>query len=138
MNAQQSAFGELLTDIAKALREMSDDEFDQFVNGELRTSISFKREEKSGSRRAKSGLEISDDDLDSAKARLRSAETREEGYHVLQEAFSGKAQLFAFARFLDLPVQKRDSADKIRDKIVTSTVGRRLGGAAIRGGYSAQ
>lgn len=53
MNAQQSAFGELLTDIAKALREMSDDEFDQFVNGELRTSISFKREEKSGSRRAK-------------------------------------------------------------------------------------
>lgn len=57
-------------------------------------------------------------------------QTRDEGYRLVKEALPRKASLFAFARFLDLPVQKKD-------KIVAFTVGRRLNSETIRGGYSA-
>ena len=137
MSTRQSVLGDLLTEIAKAVREMSDDEFEKLVNGELRTSISFTREDDSV-KSTKLRSAISDENLRSVHTRLSAAQTREEGYHIVQECFSVKEQLIAFARFLDLPVQKRDRVDKIQEKIVTSTVGRRLGGEAIRGGYSAK
>ena len=136
MNAQQSAFGNLLADVAKAIRSLSEDEFEKLVKGELRPSISFK-ERSSGVKSRKLSASISEEELCRIQAKLDAAQTRDEGYRIVQEAFPLKESLFAFAKFLDLPVQKKDKAERIRDKIVTFTVGRRLSSKAIRGGYSA-
>ena len=53
---------------------------------------------------------------------------------VVEQSFADKERLFAFAKWLDLPVQRSDAAKRIRDKVVTQTVGRRLSGRAVRGG----
>ena len=52
----------------------------------------------------------------------------------MEEAFAVKEQLFGFAKWLDLPVQRNDAAKRLREKVVTHTVGRRLSGKAVRGG----
>lgn len=135
MSVQQSAFGDLLAEVARAVRDLSDAEFERFVNGELRPSITFKACCTGGKSR-KPSPSIPGEELNGIQAKLNTARTREEGYRIVEEAFPLKEGLFAFARFLDLPVQKKDKAGRIREKIVTSTVGRRLNSEAIRGGYS--
>ena len=135
MNGQQSAIGDLLDDVAKAVRNMSDAEFERFVKGELRPSITFKAC-SSGSKSRKLSPSISEEELNDIQTKLNTVRTREEGYRIVEEAFPLKEYLFAFAKFLDLPIQKKDRAERIREKIVTSTVGRRLSSEAIRGGYS--
>ena len=135
MNPQQLAFGKLLADIAKAVRAMSEEEFEQLLKGKLRPAISF---EERG-RRVKSrkpSPSISEKELPGIQAKLDAAQTREEGNRIVREAFPLKEHLFNFAKFLDLSVQKKDRVERIREKIVTSTVGRRLSSEAIRGGYS--
>ena len=64
---------------------------------------------------------------------LRAAMTRDAGVRIVQGAFPRKDELFAFAKFLDLPVQKGDNSDWICKKIVEFMVGRRLNSEAIRG-----
>ena len=137
MSAQQSALGNLLADVAKAVRDMSDDEFEKLVKGELRPSISFK-ERGSGIKGRKPSPVLSEERLRSIQTKLDAARTREEGHQIVQEAFPMKEGLFIFAKFLDLPVQRKDKIERIQDKIVTATVGRRLSSEAIRGGYSAK
>ena len=75
----------------------------------------------------------SDAALEAVHARLTAAGSREEGQRIVEEAFADKERLFAFAKWLDLPVQRNDAAQRIRDKVVTQTVGRRLSGRAVRG-----
>ena len=135
MSAQQSAFGDLLADVAKAVRNLSDAEFERFVKGELRPSITFKACSNAG-RIHKLSSSIPEEELNSIQTKLNAARTREEGHRIVERAFPSKEGLFAFARFLDLPIQKKDKAERIREKIVISTVGRRLNSEAIRGGYS--
>ena len=72
--------------------------------------------------------------LEAVHARLTAAGSREEGQRIVEESFADKERLFAFAKWLDLPVQRNDAARRIRDKVVTQTVGRRLSGRAVRGG----
>ena len=116
---------------------MSDDEFEKFIKGELRPSITFKTlRNENKSRKLPSSIPISEKKLNSIRDKLNTVQTREDGYHIVEEAFPLKEHLFAFAKFLDLPIQEKDKAERIREKIVTSTVGRRLGSEAIRGGHS--
>lgn len=137
MSTQQSAFGDLLDDVAKAVRNMSDAEFEKFIKGELRPSITFKAlNSRNKSRKPPFSTAISKEELNSVQAKLNTVRTREEGYRIVEKAFPLKEHLFAFAKLLDLPIQEKDKAERIREKIVTSTVGRRLGSEAIRGGHS--
>lgn len=135
MNAQQSALGNLLADVAKAVRGLSDDEFEKLLKGELRPSISF-RERSSGGKSRKLSPAVSEEELRNIQMKLDAAQTRDEGYCIVKEAFPLKESLFAFAKFLDLPVEKKDKIERMQDKIVAFTVGRRLNSEAIRGGYS--
>lgn len=137
MNAQQSVLSNLLVDVAKAVRDMSNSDFEKLIKGELRPFISFKECGRDIKNRQPTHA-ISEKELCSVQMKLDVARTREEGYHIVQEAFPLKEQLLTFANFLDLPVQKKDKAERIREKIVTFTIGRRLSSEAIRGGYSAK
>ena len=141
-NVEQAAFGDLLSDMAMAVRKMPEDQFRKLVEGELRPTITFERRPPPvGTRHAKPGKPfigaVSEDDLHNIRAKLDMAQSREDGHRIVLDAFPDRERLFAFAKFLDLPVRKGDKAENVREKIVASTVGRRLSGEAVRGGYTA-
>ena len=136
----QVELSNMLTVLAQMVRNMPDDQFSQMI-GENGSGLS-RRPKSSG--KAQSGLKTHAPSIPPALAarwetlssNLGAAATRDEGARILENAFSKKDEWVGFARFLDLPVQKRDSLARIRGKIVEYLVGSRLDSAAIRGGYS--
>ncbi len=138
MDARLAVATQVLVQVIKALQELSDEDFDGLTRGELEASVSFvrqaapKREER---REEEAPVAAGCEGVfGEVRARLAAAGSREEGQQIVEEAFAGKEQLFAFAKWLDLPVQRNDAAKRIREKVVTHTVGRRLSGEAVRGG----
>ena len=139
-DVEQEAFGNLLSDVAKAVRKLPEDQFRELIEGELTISFEKKHRPMKNRRleREKPSIGIvPEDDLRSIRARLDMAQSRDDGYRIVLDALPERERLFAFARFLDLPVRKGDRAENIREKIVASTVGRRLSSEAVRGGYTA-
>ena len=138
MDPRRAFVIQVLDQVVKALRELSDEDFDKLMKGELEASVSFGRppSRKPNRRRAlaPAAAGAAHEALEAVHARLTAAGSREEGQRIVEEAFADKERLFAFAKYLDLPVQRNDAAKRIRDKVVTHTVGRRLSGRAVRGG----
>ena len=135
MVARRSFAIQILEQLTKALEDMSDEDFDQMMQGDLQASFSRSSATPRKSVQKRDGAPISEEKLRSVHARLISASSREEGQSIVSEMFEHKEDLFAFAKYLDLPVQRKDKVERIRDKIVTDTVGRRLSGEAVRGGF---
>ena len=137
MDARRAFVTQVLDQLIKALRDLSDEDFDKLMTGDLEASIAFVRPaSRTRNRRpavAPAMAVESDKALEAVHARLTAAGSREEGQRIVEEAFADKERLFAFAKWLDLPVQRNDAAQRIRDKVVTQTVGRRLSGRAVRG-----
>ena len=137
MDARRAFVTQVLDQLIQALRELSDEDFDKLMTGDLEASIAFvKPSPRHRNRRpavAPAMAVESDAALEAVHARLTAAGSREEGQRIVEEAFADKERLFAFAKLLDLPVQRNDAAQRIRDKVVTQTVGRRLSGRAVRG-----
>lgn len=133
MDARRAIAIQVLEQVIKALRELSDEDFDRLTRGELAASVSFVAAPAPKRNRREAARSVADEAFDGVQARLTAAGSREEGQRIVEYAFAGKEQLFAFAKWLDLPVQRNDAATRIRDKVVTHTVGRRLSGQAVRG-----
>ena len=133
MDARRAFVTQVLEQLIKALRELSDEDFDRLMTGDLEASIAFVAP-ASRNRKRQASAPAEDEALEAVYARLTAAGSREEGQRIVEEAFADKERLFAFAKWLDLPVQRNDAVKRIRDKVVTQTVGRRLSGRAVRGG----
>ena len=133
MDARRAFVTQVLEQVVRALQELSDADFDKLMKGELEASVSFVSPAAHKPKRKKAVPPAADEGFEGVRSRLRAAGSREEGQRIVDEAFASKEQLFAFARWLDLPVQRNDAAKRIRDKVVTHTVGRRLSGEAVRG-----
>lgn len=58
---------------------------------------------------------------------------REAGFAKLDGEIDNKAGLEALARLADLPVQRRDTRDDLRHKIIEATIGYRLRSRAVQG-----
>lgn len=126
---------QMLEQLNRAMRELSDADFERLMKGELRAGISFSPMGRRASDRSKRRTPASEETFRDVHSRLSSVNSRQEGQVIVGEAFGHKEDLFAFAKFLDLPVQRKDKVERIRDKIVTYTVGRRLSGEAVRGSF---
>ena len=136
MDARRAFVSQVLEQVIKALRELPDEDFDKLMKGELEALVSFVRPASREQKRQKAVPAVpavAAEAFGGVHARLTAAGSREEGQRIVEEAFADKEQLFAFAKYLDLPVQRSDAAKRIRDKVVTQTVGRRLSGKAVRG-----
>jgi hypothetical protein len=59
--------------------------------------------------------------------------TREDGILFLQSKCFSKTDFEAVAKKLDVPFQKKDSIEKIKNKIIEGTIGFRLRSQAIQG-----
>jgi len=136
MDARLAAVTQVLVQVIKALQELSEEDFDGLMRGEVEASVSFVRPAAGKRQRRQAAVPVgagAEAAFGKLKARLAASGSREEGQRIVEEAFAGKAELFAFAKWLDLPVQRNDAAKRIREKVVTQTVGRRLSGEAVRG-----
>ena len=136
MDARRALAIQVLEEVIKALQELPDEDFDKVLKGELEASVSFVSPAARKRKRRKAVAHVADETFGDVHARLGSAGSREEGQRIVEEAFADKEQLFQFAKYLDLPVQRNDAVKRIRDKVVTHAVGRRLSGRAVRGGAS--
>ena len=54
---------------------------------------------------------------------------------MVEYALPEKDDLFAFAKYMHLGVQRKDGQKRIRDKIVDATAGSRIRSDIIQGGY---
>ena len=133
MDERRGAVMRVLEQLVRTVRDLSDEDFDKLMAGELEASVSVGEAAAKAAKGRKADLPVADAAFGEVQARLAAAESREEGQRIVEEALAGKEQLFAFAKWLDLPVQRNDAAKRIREKVVTHTVGRRLSGKAVRG-----
>ena len=134
MDAGRATAIQVLEQVIKALRELSEEDFERLTRGELEVSVSLvRRATNKPGRRRQVEPSVDDERFGELQARLAAAGSREEGQRIVVEAFACKERLFAFAKWLDLPVQRTDTVKRIREKVVTQTVGRRLSGKAVRG-----
>ncbi len=65
--------------------------------------------------------------------KLQTLPTREAGEGLLKDEAQNRRSLEALARFLQLPVQRDDTVERLRAKIVENTIGSRLRSEAIQG-----
>ena len=133
MDAWEELATETLDQLNKGLEELSDEDYDKLMKGELQVSVSFVRPPARKATRRQAEAPVADEAFGDVQARLAAAGSREEGQRIVEESFARKERLFAFARHLDLPVQRTDTVKRMREKVVTHTVGRRLSGRAVRG-----
>ena len=133
MDERSGSVIRVLEQLVRAVRELSNEDFDRLMKGDVEASISVVRPAAQEPKRRKADPPVADAAFGDVRARLAAAGSREEGLRIVEEAFARKDQLFAFARHLDLPVQRGHAAKRIREKVVTHTVGRRLSGQAVRG-----
>lgn len=136
----QAELGNLLAGLAALIRDMPADQFEKLVSG--KQSFASRPKKKVGGKKKAARVKATPPYFgaggDAVLSSLHSAPTRDDGDRILRETFPSKGRLVEFAKFLDLPIQQKDKAEKIRDKVVEFTVGRRLDGEAIRGGYTAK
>jgi len=133
MEPRRAFVTQMLEQLLKAVQVLSDEDFDKLMKGELVATVSFVMSAAQKQERRQARAPLVDADFGEVHARLTAAGSRDEGQRIVEESFASKEQLFAFAKWLDLPVQRNDAAKRIRDKVVMLTVGRRLSGKAVRG-----
>lgn len=76
---------------------------------------------------------LSSEQITELALNLRELGSREAGELLLQNKVPTRRGLEALARFLQLPVQRDDTLDRLRAKIVENTIGSRLRSSAIQG-----
>jgi hypothetical protein len=120
----------LLRDLCRQLQSLSDDQIAQVLDGHARLEVRVKARKKlQTSKRA----QLTHEELLDLAATLRSCQTREEGNSFLDQKISSKEDTTRLARVLDVPVQKTDTMEQIRARIIESTIGFRIRSAAVQG-----
>jgi len=118
----------LLKALSKMLDQMTEEEYEQFLSGELK--LSFVREDKKN-RHIK---EISEEDLKSLSCKINELKDREEAQDFLKNdpRVHLKDNLVRLAKFLHVHVVKSDKRENIEKKIIQFVIGSKLRSAAIQ------
>ncbi len=120
----------LLRDLCRQLQSLSDDQIAQVLDGHARLEVRVKARKKlQTSKRA----QLTHEELLDLAATLRTSQTREEGNSFLDQKIGSKEDATRLARVLDMPVQKTDTIEQIRARIIESTIGFRIRSAAVQG-----
>jgi len=124
------AVSAILLGVVDSLRSWRDSDVQDFLDGKREIIVRATRRQGSRARR-------SNRDADKVASELRSdlsaMKTREEGYAYLKDLSLGGEQLRRVALALDLPVNRSDNMERLRDRIIEGLIGYRLRSAAIRG-----
>ena len=125
----------LLKQFSEAVERLSDEQLRRLLTGEARLSVSVRRNtERQNRKREIASVEFRED-FPELHEKFRTAKSVEECAVMVEYLLSNKEEMFAFAKYIHLSVQRKDSQKRIRDKIVDATAGARLRSEIIRGGY---
>jgi hypothetical protein len=80
-----------------------------------------------------SSAKLHQEDMRELATKLQQLSSREAGESFLKDEISNRQGLEQLARFLQLPVQRDDTVERLRAKIVENTIGSRLRSSAIQG-----
>jgi hypothetical protein len=122
----------MLRQCAEYLSNLSAGDVDALMNGEieLRLSVATKKT-KLKTKHAVPALEARE--INDIVTRLRSMENRAEGERLLRDVAAKRSALERIARYLDVAVRREDRQQDLLHRIIESTIGFRLGAAAIQG-----
>ena len=136
MSQVQKVLTPLLSEFTRAIGQLSDEQLRRLLTGEARLSVSVRRNtEREKRRRAVVTVEFRED-FPELHDKFRMAKSVEECAVMVEYLLPNKEEMFAFAKFLHLPVQRKTGQKRIRDQIVDATAGSRIRSEIIRGGHS--
>ena len=125
----------MLEQFSEAVGRLSDEQLRRLLTGEARLSVSVRRNtEREKRKRAIATVEFRKD-FPELRAKFRAAKSREECAVMVEYLLPNKEEMFAFAKYMHLPVQSKTGQKRIRDQIVDATAGSRIRSEIIRGGY---
>ena len=134
-NGVRRVLDPLLTEFKDAVARLSDEQLRKLLTGEATFRISVRDKSPKRARpRAPDMVEIRED-FPELRAKFRAAKTREECAVMVEYFLPEKVDMFAFAKYMHLGVQRKDGQKRIRDQIVDATAGSRIRSEIIRGGY---
>ena len=119
----------LLQALSKMLDQITEEEYEQFLSGELKPN--FVHEEKEN----KQVKEISEEDLNLLSYKINELKDREDAQDFLRNdpRVKLKDNLVRLAKFLQVHVLKSDKREIIEEKIIEFVIGAKLRSEAIQG-----
>jgi len=127
MQNTKNSISKIFNILSKELQKFSDEELADISSGKAKIKIAM----INNSSTSKKSI-ARDIDCQKIKSDLNSFQTREEGLEYLNLQCKTKKELTALAKIIDIPVQKTDKIDQLKEKIIESTIGFRLRSAAIQ------
>ena len=127
MSSKRSELANILRLLADYVDNHPDEELGPILKNAATLMQSIKPKKKTRLKKKEGPL-----DLRAIEADLRALPSREAGDALLQN-IPNKKSLEDLARFLQLPVQRDDTIERLRAKIVESTIGSQLRSVAIQG-----
>lgn len=128
------AIAKVLSTVANAIESLDEADLESLLSGDLRFEIVAVTSKQRHGESDSAYSSIDSAALDKLARLLQDADDRSRGWEILEEHTSNKDSLIQLARHLDLPCQKKESVDRLKEKIIEATIGFRLRSAAIRGG----
>lgn len=121
----------LLRELARQIHSMDEAEFAEMISGTAKLELRVVGTKKQA--HIHKHNKLSDDEMHQLVETLRMTRTRDEGHQILDQRIRSKHDMARLAKKLDVPVQKSDSAEQIRARVIESTIGFRIRSAAIQG-----
>ena len=131
----QEISGQLLSEFAKAVEKLDDEQWHRLLSGEARLHISVRRDTARDKRKHAIAAVEFREDFPELRDKFRAAKSVEECAVMVEYLLPKKEEMFAFAKYLHLPVQRKTGQKRIRDQIVNATAGSRIRSEIIQGGY---
>jgi hypothetical protein len=134
---RNKCIAKLLRSLAETIEASSLSEIDRLLGDRAVLVISSEAAEtpQRSKKRAATGSrnDLAARYLEGLLDRLNHLESRDEGDDLLLKDGLNKRDLEQMARMMDLPVLRDDDANRLRQKIVESSIGGRLNSRVIRG-----
>jgi hypothetical protein len=119
----------ILIAASEAVRTWNDTDVAAFLAGESELTLKVRARPA----RRKPIVSLDGDQVDEVRRALGAMETREAGSEYLDRMGLGREGLRMLAGGLDLPTNRSDTIERLRNRIVESLIGYRLRSSAIRG-----
>ncbi len=127
MSTERDIIVKILRNFASKINNAPDEKIIDLMSNDFEIVFT-----KNNSKRNKKSTQNIDLDTSNIEQTLISFDSREEGMEYLAEKCQRKDELELLVRHLDLPVSKKDSIEKLREKVIEATIGYRLRSKAIQ------
>ena len=115
------------------LNKLSTDDIDNLKSRKFEIKFELKGKKELSQNSKKAILSFDEFTLNSIIDKLNQLKTREEGLTFLISKCSSKNDFETIAKKMDIPFQKKDTIDKLKDKIIESSIGYKIRSQAIQG-----